>query len=379
MDRSERERRPARSTMERLLRDAERLARLGSWTMDLGTGAAEWSDELFRIHGIPPQSVSPGVEMLLDHVDPEDREAVAALLRSVVEAPRSVSERGVEIEYRARRTNGELRDVRALGRVERDANGTPTRWIGTAQDVTEQRLTERELRAHYAVSQALRDWESFEEGVMGLLRRLGTALEFPFGALWTWDADRDALTCRAFWSAPADADGPTAFELVTREVACGPGDGVPGQAWEQRRPIIVGDIYAHPQFARAEEARALGLRSGLAFPAVGPDGPLAVLSFYSRDRRAPTTRLERTLTGIGRDLGRFLARRRADLEPRPLSPRELEVLRLAAEGVSGPAIAERLFVSPSTVKTHFEHIYDKLGVGDRAAAVAQALRTGLIV
>jgi PAS domain S-box-containing protein len=379
MDGSERERDAARSTMEQLLRDAERFARLGSWTMDLDTLEAEWSDELFRIHGIPPQSRRPDIEMLLEHVDPDDRQAVAALLRSVVDDPGSVRESGVEIEYRARRANGELRDVRALGRVERDADGAPTRWIGTARDVTEQRLTERELRAHYAVSQALRDWESFEEGVVGLLRRLATALEFPYGALWTWDAAREALTCRAFWSGPAGDEGPTAFELATREVGFAPGEAAPGQAWEQQRPIIVGDVYANPQFARAKEARALGLCSGLAFPAVGPDGPLAVLTFYSRDRRAPTARLERTLTGIGRDLGRFLARRRAQLEPRPLSPRELEVLRLAAEGVSGPAIAERLFVSPSTIKTHFEHIYDKLGVSDRAAAVAHALRVGLIV
>ena len=54
------------------------------------------------------------------------------------------------------------------------------------------------------------------------------------------------------------------------------------------------------------------------------------------------------------------------------------MLTLAAEGFSGPQIAEQLFVSPSTVKTHLEHIYDKLGVGDRAAAVATALRTGLV-
>ena len=47
-------------------------------------------------------------------------------------------------------------------------------------------------------------------------------------------------------------------------------------------------------------------------------------------------------------------------------------------GLSGPQIAERLFISQATVKTHFEHIYEKLGIGDRAAAVAHALRTGLI-
>jgi two-component system nitrate/nitrite response regulator NarL len=86
----------------------------------------------------------------------------------------------------------------------------------------------------------------------------------------------------------------------------------------------------------------------------------------------------RTLTGIGRELGRFLHRRRGSLEHGPLSPRELEVLRLAAAGNTGPEIAAELVVALATVKTHLQHIYEKLGVSDRAAAVALALRAGLI-
>ena len=62
----------------------------------------------------------------------------------------------------------------------------------------------------------------------------------------------------------------------------------------------------------------------------------------------------------------------------PLTPRELEVLQLAARGSTGPRIADELVLSPATVKTHFENIYSKLGVSDRAAAVAKALRLGLI-
>jgi DNA-binding CsgD family transcriptional regulator len=62
----------------------------------------------------------------------------------------------------------------------------------------------------------------------------------------------------------------------------------------------------------------------------------------------------------------------------PLTLREGEVLQLAAEGLSGPSIGERLFVSRGTVKTHLQHIYDKLGVRDRAGAVARGLRLGLI-
>ncbi|MGZ4200834.1 MAG: response regulator transcription factor [Thermoleophilaceae bacterium] len=62
----------------------------------------------------------------------------------------------------------------------------------------------------------------------------------------------------------------------------------------------------------------------------------------------------------------------------PLTPRELEVLALAAEGRSGPQIGRELFVSPATIKTHLRNIYDKLGVKDRAAAVAEGMRRGLL-
>ena len=61
-----------------------------------------------------------------------------------------------------------------------------------------------------------------------------------------------------------------------------------------------------------------------------------------------------------------------------LSPREQEVLVLIAQGLSAPAVAERLHVSPATVKTHLKTLYEKLGVSDRAAAVAEAMRRGLL-
>jgi PAS domain S-box-containing protein len=61
-----------------------------------------------------------------------------------------------------------------------------------------------------------------------------------------------------------------------------------------------------------------------------------------------------------------------------LTPRELELLQLAATGRTGPRIAEELTLSPATVKKHFENVYAKIGVRDRAAAVAKAMRLGLI-
>ena len=61
-----------------------------------------------------------------------------------------------------------------------------------------------------------------------------------------------------------------------------------------------------------------------------------------------------------------------------LSDRELEVLTLIAQGETNRGAAARLFISEATVKTHLLHIYEKLGVGDRAAAVAEAYERGLL-
>jgi two-component system nitrate/nitrite response regulator NarL len=61
-----------------------------------------------------------------------------------------------------------------------------------------------------------------------------------------------------------------------------------------------------------------------------------------------------------------------------LTARELEVLRLVAEGLTSPQIAERMAIKASTVKTHVQNVFEKLGVSDRAAAVAAGMRRGLV-
>jgi two-component system nitrate/nitrite response regulator NarL len=71
-------------------------------------------------------------------------------------------------------------------------------------------------------------------------------------------------------------------------------------------------------------------------------------------------------------------RSRAGSSAAELTAREQEVLVLLGEGLSAPDIAARLELSTATVKTHLARLYDKLGVSDRAAAVAEAMRSGLL-
>jgi PAS domain S-box-containing protein len=364
-----------RPYLGRLFAAAEEFSQLGSWEQDLRSGETVWSDGMYRILGLEPEGAPRSLDLILDVIHPDDRARTRAMLAMVSESPESIPEEGLTTELRLIRYDGSVREARIRGHVESEGVDAAY-WVGVLQDVTDQRLTERELQAHYAVSQALRDWESFEEGVIDLLRRVGTALDYPMGSLWVWDIGQEALVCRAFWSAP-DVD-PGGFEAAKRRLVFRPGQGKPGMAWRTQQPIITVDAATDPLFVPRDAALARGVSSGMAFPVVGYDGPVAVLSFYSFETRAPSESLVRTLTVIGRELGRFLSRRSAQLAPHPLTEREREVLVIAANGNSTREVAEQLFVSPATVKTHFEHIYEKLGVSDRAAAVAFALRTGLI-
>jgi DNA-binding NarL/FixJ family response regulator len=75
---------------------------------------------------------------------------------------------------------------------------------------------------------------------------------------------------------------------------------------------------------------------------------------------------------------RLVNRVRAPQPTGVLSAREREVLRLVAKGTGNREIAAELFISQATVKTHLTHIYEKLGVKDRAAAVAVAYDRGIL-
>ena len=84
---------------------------------------------------------------------------------------------------------------------------------------------------------------------------------------------------------------------------------------------------------------------------------------------------------LGPELAAGLAseiRRRNEPDVPALRPREREVLKLIAGGSSIPTMAKELFLAPSTVKTHVQRLYEKLGVGDRGAAVAEAMRRKLL-
>jgi PAS domain S-box-containing protein len=146
--------------------------------------------------------------------------------------------------------------------------------------------------------------------------------------------------------------------------------------------VIVGrriDQFTPPERLLRMEAFWSGFKRRGAIEGRGPllryDGSQRMIEFRARWLFAPGLHLFalRAIDGPALPIDPTDAR----LIPR-LTPREQEVLQLAAEGSSTSEIAAALVLSSGTVKTHFQHIYAKLDARDRAAAVATALRLGLI-
>jgi PAS domain S-box-containing protein len=365
----EEERRSRR--MERLLAHAEERTGIGTWMVELRTMKVTWSDQLFRLHGFRPGEVEPTMELGLSHIHPDDREEIEARAATMLEAPATGRS-----EYRLKLDDGTVRHVIGESIVERDENGKPVRLFGTVRDVTDSVSIERELDSHHELSRALAEWDDLDEGMVDLLRRLGTAMDWDAANFWA-RADRgDSLVCRDHWSARPDEL--SEFEQAMRELRIPPTQGVVRRAWDLMEPVSIEDASTDPRlFAKTPNVEA-GLGSALLFPAVHKGETLAVLAFHGKEPRYLTDRLTRTLRTLGQDLGRFLAARRGELGFGELSDRELEVLQLAAEGLTTPQIAARLTIGPTTVKTHLSHAYRKLDVPDRASAVAKGLRQGLI-
>jgi PAS domain S-box-containing protein len=352
-----------------LLESAERVAQIGSWEWTPETGELLWSDNLFRLFGLEPGSVTPSTELVLEMTHPDDRERQ---VREVERVRRGVTYH--RYDYRIVRTDGSTRHLRST-LAEIDQQGQPQKILGTVQDVTDQHRTESEIAAFVAVSVAIEEWGSFDQGVENLLRKLAEAMDCVAGVLWLPDGEE--LVARVFWR-KQNFDEADDFETATRRLRIAQGQGLPGSVWKSGTPIAINDLGEFHGYLRTEEAETAGLRGGVAFAVLDGEEVLAVVELYSCEDAEPSERLMRSLVGIGHELGQFLKRRRGELGSALLTAREVEVLQLAARGKSAAQIAELLTISSSTVKTHFEHVYAKLDIPDRVAAVAKAVREGLV-
>ncbi len=128
---------------DELVNHAQAIANLGSWIVNLPENQISWSDQVYRIFGVPPQEFGGTTEEFLQSVHPEDREAVrSAYVKSLRDGSPSC-----EIEHRiVRKTTGEVRIILEKCAHFRDKSGRVIRSVGMVHDITRRKSMEEELR-----------------------------------------------------------------------------------------------------------------------------------------------------------------------------------------------------------------------------------------
>lgn len=126
---------------EARLVEAQRVAHIGSWSLDIPTDRVWWSRELYRLFDTEPEHFTPSVPAFLERVMPEDREQIQRRLDRSLTTGESF-----EAEFRIALPCGTTRYIHSRGELEADESGRPRVLSGTAQDITERKRGEKRLR-----------------------------------------------------------------------------------------------------------------------------------------------------------------------------------------------------------------------------------------
>jgi diguanylate cyclase (GGDEF)-like protein/PAS domain S-box-containing protein len=147
----------ATADREERLAEAQALAGLGSWELDLASGQQVWSDELYRLFGVDPAAAA-STTSILDRVHPEDQDALVTLRTSLY------SGTPCSMDFRILLPDGSVRWVHARGAVKQRRGDVPSVMSGTVQDITERKRAEAEI--HGALSLLNATLDSTADGIL---------------------------------------------------------------------------------------------------------------------------------------------------------------------------------------------------------------------
>ena len=129
-----------------LLQKAEQLGGLASWNWDVQEDQGYWSDNLYRMVGMEPQSVTPNQVLFMQVIHPDDRERIAKVHQAALKSDTNLGVNDYQDDFRLMRADGMITAVHARIVVEYDSGGNATKMSGILLDITERQQIQKELR-----------------------------------------------------------------------------------------------------------------------------------------------------------------------------------------------------------------------------------------
>ncbi|MFV2040641.1 MAG: GAF domain-containing protein [Candidatus Hydrothermarchaeales archaeon] len=227
---------------EASLSEAQHIAHIGSWDLDLVNNKLRWSEEVYRIFGLNPQEFGATYEAFLSTIHPDDRGYVDKKYRASVE-----KDSPYDIVHRIVRPDGEVRYVNEKCRHLRDESGTVLRSIGTVQDITERRRSEGIIHARAGLFEYAEN-HTLDELIEETLNEVEKLTDSLIGFYHLVDPDQKSLTLHN-WSTRTKreyckAKGKGSHYKIAQA-------GVWVDCVHQRRPVI------HNDYASLEHKKGL--------------------------------------------------------------------------------------------------------------------------
>jgi PAS domain S-box-containing protein len=193
-------------------------------------------------------------------------------------------------------------------------------------ELERQVFAQQRLAAQNAAMNVFVSARSVADASAGALRAIGENLAWSVGNFWLVEDGR------LRWQAGWHAQGVEALDFIARskEMSFAKGEGLPGRAWEARKPVWVFDMQAEPQFPRRGDAAKSGLRGAFAFPVVAGQSVVAVVEFFDRTAQAVDEELLQSVATLGGQIGQCVERIQAQAQER-VAARTAEAARVAAE------------------------------------------------
>jgi PAS domain S-box-containing protein len=215
-----------------------------------------------------------------------------------------------------------------------DDAGQLTNFVAIETDITERKRAERRMEIQHATMQILTGCGRLEDVIPRLLSTIGKTLDFDVAEFWLVDQSAGVMhLAGAPWTSERISSD---WLEASRTLVFPPGVGLSGRVWETGRSSWISDLTREPvdSLVRARLAIDLGLRSAFSFPVVASEsGPaLGVMTLLSRECLQCDEPLLQAMTTLGRQIGLFVERRRAE---RDLRSSEARFRRLVEANIFG--------------------------------------------